>query len=617
MPEHDAALTALEGWLRARAEGNIADPRLDETVSATLKLRGQTGFTFRWEQKRSRAERALSTPSIDAQVDAALAARPLDAALARIAAESPRAWLRPLTDKPLPGYRFEETKRETCDSCRGRAVIDCSRCGASGRVSCGPCRGTGREDMRCTSCGGVGYFRRSRSVQVMVGTGYQWTTEYYNDPCWGCGGRGRRDETCRTCRGQREVGCATCNGSGHVTCADCAGAGKRHYLYTRTALVSARSGLAFDQVEDETWRAMLNRGWETLLDRGSIALANVRRKEEAAKGVLKINFDASAIGARAMARAGNTSARFWSIGHSNPLVEGEPMIARIFDLPGADEEADWVEIASRLAGSRLLREAIDVTVAGPKMGGKAQQAAAQEGVVARAMLATYGVAVGPAGAAAIGKVVTRGVGALREREAGATWRGNLGIAALFGLGGALICIASLTGRNGVTDDRIRTFFYLILATLAAGLAWGIAGRARVRRRLKALGRRLDLQTPLSPPSHGWTRSGWLLATLITATTLTGGLYGAWRLDISPSLRLAVTAPFFDDGPYGATPARADLPVHASPDSASPVIATVEAGEDVRILEDDDGDGWVMVNAGRQYGYVELSAFAGPARPSKR
>ena len=44
---------------------------------------------------------------------------------------------------------------------------------------------------------------------------------------------------------------------------------------------------------------------------------------------------------------------------------------------------------------------------------------------------------------------------------------------------------------------------------------------------------------------------------------------------------------------------------------------MEAGEDVRILEDDDGDGWVMVNAGRQYGYVELSAFAGPPPPSKR
>lgn len=618
MQEHGAALTALEGWLRTRAEGNVADLRLDETASATLSLRGQTGFTFRWEDRRARAERPLSTPSLDAQVKAALAARPLDTALAGVAAASPRAWLRPLTDKALPDYSFRETKLETCDDCGGRRVVDCGGCRASGRVACGPCRGTGREDMLCTSCGGVGHFRRSRQVQVNVGNGYQWTTEYYNDPCWSCGGRGRRDETCRTCRGTREVPCHGCGGSGKVTCRDCAGQGARHYLYTRTALVSARSGLAFDQVEDETWRAMLNRRWETLLDRGSIALTNVRRKDGAAGGVLKLNFDAATIGARAMARAGNISARFWSIGRVTPLVEGEPLIARAFDLPGAEEEADWVALAARLAGTRLLREAIDVTEAMPRAGGKDQQAAAQEAAVARAMLASYGAAIGTAGAAATGRIVARGVGALRDREARATWRGHLGIAALVGLAGALICIASLSGRYGVEDDAGARFPYLILATLIAGLAWGIAGHVRVRRRLKALARELDLETPLSPPGHGWTRSGWLLAALITATTLTGGLYGAWRLRVPPSFRLAVDARLdLAGGAYGTIYAPAALPLHPWPDAASPVVATIKAGADVRVHDDEDGDGWVMVSADGLHGYVELGAFAPSASPSKR
>lgn len=611
MQDHGAALVALENWLRARTDGNVADCALDETRSAPLSVRGQAGFTFRWVQERSRADQALSTPSLDAQVDAALAIRPLDDGVAAIAAAEPRAWLRPLTDKALPGYQFLETKRETCDSCKGRKVLDCGTCGASGRVSCGPCRGSGSEEVRCHSCGGGGYFRRTRQVQVHNGETYQWVNEDYNETCWGCGGRGRRDATCSTCNGSREVDCGTCSGSGKVTCGDCRGQGMRLYLYTRTALVSARSGLALDEVPDAGWRALLSGRWEELIDRGEMTLANVQRKDGPADGVLKINFDAAGAAAAAMARAGNVSAQFHSIGARDPVVDGEPLLARVLDLPGDGEEADWVALAERLTGKRLLREAIDVTEAMPKTGGgKAQRDAAESSAIVDAALASYGPAIGAPGAAALAAIVVQGVGALRDRMARTTWRGHLGIAALIGLAGALIGIVMVMNQQEVTDPWFGYSVYAVLGTLAAGFLWGIAGHVRVRARLKALARDLDLETPLTPPRHGWTKAGWMLATLITAGIVLGGTYGAWRLAMPQSFRFAVDRQLtYADGERGSTSASADAEVRLWPDATSPVIETVRYGEEVRYY-DYEGE-WVLVNVDRRRGYVRARDLGDP------
>lgn len=613
MQDHGAALVALENWLRARIDGNVADWTLDDTKSATLAVRGQAGFTFRWDQSRARADQALSTEPIDAQVNAALAARPIDAGLAQIAAAEPRAWLRPLTGKSLPGYQFRETKRETCDSCRGRKVLDCGTCGASGRVSCGTCRGTGSEEVRCRSCGGVGYFVRTRQVQVHDGQTYRWINEDYRDTCWGCGGRGRQSETCSTCRGSGTVSCGTCSGSGKVTCGDCRGQGTRLYLYTRTALVSARSGLALDDVPDENWRTLLSTRWEQLIDRGEMVLSNVRRKEGSAEGVLKLYFDATGAGAAAMARAGNASAYLCSIGTRNPVVDGEPFLARVFDLPGEGEEADWVALAERLTGKRMLREAIDVTEAMPKTGGgKEQREAAESAAITQAALASYGPAIGEAGASALASVVVRGVGALRDRMARATWRGNLGIAALIGLAGALIGIGMVARQYEVTDPWIGYLVYAVLGTVAAGFIWGILGHMRVRTRLKALARDLDLETPLAPPRHGWTKAGWLFATLITAATVLGSTYGAWRLAVPQYFRFAIDRQLtYANGETGRFTAWAELQVHLWPDAASPVIATTRVGDRVRLYRPDEE--WVLVSVDRRRGYVHRSQFGDPQR----
>lgn len=613
MQDHGAALVALENWLRARTDGNVAEWTLDDTKSAAITIRGQAGFTFRWEQGRARADQELSTGPIDAQVDAALAARPIDEGLAAMVAAEPRAWLRPLTDQALLSYQFRETKRETCDSCKGRKVLDCGTCGASGRVSCHNCRGSGSEEVRCRSCGGVGHFRRTRQVQVHNGSDYQWVNEEYKETCWGCGGRGRQNETCGTCRGSREVNCGTCSGSGTVTCGDCRGQGTRLYLYTRTALVSARSGLALDDVDDENWRGLLSTRWEQLIDRGEMTLSNVRRKDGPAEGVLKLYFDAAGAGAAAMARAGNASARFCSIGARDPVVDGEPFLARAFDLPDPGADADWVLLAERLTGTRMLREAIDVTEAMPKTGGgKEQRDAAETAAIVQAALASYGPALGEAGAGALASIVVRGVGALRDRVARATWRGHLGIAALIGLAGALIGIGMVALQYEVTDPWIGYFVYAVLGTAAAGFLWGIIGHMRVRARLKALARDLDLETPLAPPRHGWTKAGWLFATLITAGTVLGATYGAWRLAVPQYFRFAVDRQLnYADGQRGEMRAWTDLQVHLWPDAASPVITTARPDDELG-LYDVDGE-WVLVAVQRRRGYVHRSHFGDPAR----
>ena len=88
MQHHEDALIGLRGWLGDRVQ-DIAWS-FEQARSEALAVRGQARFTFKWAQERARAEGPLSAPSLDEQVTAALAAKPLDAALVAAAAAKPR-----------------------------------------------------------------------------------------------------------------------------------------------------------------------------------------------------------------------------------------------------------------------------------------------------------------------------------------------------------------------------------------------------------------------------------------------------------------------------------------------------------------------------------------------
>lgn len=89
MQEPQSASSALEGWVQTRLAGNLDDWNIEGPEAERVSFRGQSGFTFDWEEARSRTDTALSSPPIDEQVTAALNARPIHVALAECACARP------------------------------------------------------------------------------------------------------------------------------------------------------------------------------------------------------------------------------------------------------------------------------------------------------------------------------------------------------------------------------------------------------------------------------------------------------------------------------------------------------------------------------------------------
>ena len=92
----------------------------------------------------------------------------------------------------------EET---TCPQCGGARRVDvaCRVCGASGRVACNRCRGSGTTAMRCGACAGRGHIL----VPVTV-------------PCTTCHGTGFLTQVCEACRGRGYRTCSKCGGKGYM-----------------------------------------------------------------------------------------------------------------------------------------------------------------------------------------------------------------------------------------------------------------------------------------------------------------------------------------------------------------------------------------------------------------
>lgn len=524
MQETKSASSALEAWVRTRLDGNLDDWHLDDMEARRISFRGQAGFTFAWDEERSRANAALSNPPIDEQVKAALDARPIHLALTECACSQPQDWLLPVSRKALPGHEFRHTRVETCDSCAGKRTVDCGGCGASGRVPCGNCSGSGTDRVMCRSCGGMGYFSRTR-----MGPNNQ--TEHYRDTCWGCGGGGRINERCGSCGGSGRVTCGRCRGSGQLTCSDCQGRGSRLYIYIRRALVSGRSGLALDEIGFAGWAGILRDHWNALVTKGAIEFSGVEAKDEQASDVLRINFSAAADAARATVRSGDTAAQLYSVGSDWPIVGGEPLLARALDLPDPDGDADWVALTEGLAGKRLLREAIDVTeekAADHKGQSKDAYQAAQIAEVRDEMIGRYGALIGAEGAASLGNMVMKGIEPLKDRVAGKSWRKNLGVAALLGLVVGIVILVHFPYQDARGADWRETALIYVGVLFVVSIAWALTARLLLRRQLRQLSRKLDLTNMLGAPRHGWTTWGTSLSICTAFAVAVAALYASWH-----------------------------------------------------------------------------------------
>lgn len=605
MQEPQTALIALESWLAERVAGNVEDWSVGAADAQRISFRGQAGFTFHWEETRSRGDHALSTPPIDDQVRSALDARPLHVALTQCACSRPSDWLRPITRRPLPEHEFRHTRVETCDSCAGRRTVDCGGCGASGRVHCSNCSGSGTDRVICRGCGGMGYFPRTR-----MGPNNQ--TEHYRDTCWGCGGGGRVNESCRTCSGSGRVTCGRCGGSGQVTCTDCNGRGSRLYLYVRRALVDGRAGLALESVGFAGWADIVQSNWPALVAGGGIGFSAVRPKDEVPGEILKIDFDGAANAALVTANAGAVSAQLWSVGSDAPIVGGEPLLARALDLPDPAGDVDWVAMTERLAGKRLLREAIDVTeekAADHK--GKSRDAyqEAQAGEIAQAMTARYGALVGGEGAAALAQMVMKGIEPLKDRVARKSWRRSLGIAALLGVVAAMAVIVVILQQDELRESWFKVAAQILMGTAVTAIAWAIVGHWLVRRALKLLSRELDLERPLTPPRHGWPKRGGILAALVTMTLAAGLPVAGWKAGVPGAYALIVDRQLeFAGGSSGEHLVLEAATQYRWPHEGAERLAEIPAGATVRASNRKDGP-WRLVQFDGRHGYVRSSAIA--------
>lgn len=134
--------------------------------------------------------------------------------------------------------------RTTCYSCMGKGKevchrcggdyqhLRCGQCGGDGKNNCSSCHGTGKQ--ACSKCKGTGKVVENLSewkthwdygLQKQVG-GYEWVKKEVR--CSACGGRGYF--RCNSCGGTGTKTCSSCGGRGFVTCPDCT----KGYLICKT-----------------------------------------------------------------------------------------------------------------------------------------------------------------------------------------------------------------------------------------------------------------------------------------------------------------------------------------------------------------------------------------------
>lgn len=604
MENPDTILRGLETWLQSRLEGNVEAWHVVGPEAQRISFAGQAGFTFDWEDTRSRADAPLLNDPIEDQVRAALDARPLHTALTECACSRPNDWLRPVSRKPLPDYAFRHTRTETCDSCRGRRTVNCGNCGATGRVTCDNCSGTREVRVICKGCGGPGYFPRTR-------TGPNNETEHYRDTCWGCGGSGRVNETCRPCRGSGETGCDNCGGSGQITCSDCQGRGSRLYLDVRQALVDGSTTLELGAIGFAGWAEIVRDNWSDLVARGAVAFSDVRAADEPAGAILSIGFAAAANAARASVQAGEANAALHAVGSDALIVEGEPLLARALQLPEAEDRVDWVALTESLAGKRLLREAIDVTeerAADHKGKSKEAYQEAQGAEICAAMTHRYGALLGPAGASALATMVIRGIEPLKDRVARKRWRKNLGVAASLGLAAALVVIAAILQQEEVSQTWFKVAAQILAGTAVAGIVWGAAGHWLVRRDLQSVSEKLDLLQPLTPPRHGWPKRGGIIAAFLTIAIVAALPFASWKAGLPNSYARVFDRQIeFASGPAGEMVLPVATALYRWPDADSEHIAEIPAGATVQISKRANGE-WRLVRFDGRHGYVRSNAL---------
>ncbi|MCB2067572.1 MAG: hypothetical protein KDE15_13150 [Erythrobacter sp.] len=616
MTDGAPALEALRRWLDGKFAGNVADFTLTAERAEQLRFAGQASYSYSWEESRERADGWHPDTPLDEQVEAAIRKRPLTQGLLDAIRAEPTHWLDTQRGAWLYDYIFYRNRTETCDSCSGKRTFQCSNCDGQGKVTCSRCNGHGTERVACNNCGGSGRVQRSRMVTVYHNGQNQTVTQYYTEGCWTCASSGRVDRTCGNCSGNRKVRCNPCDGKGRITCKDCGGAGERDYVYKRIAVVTAKPALKLPDIGHPGWRDLASSRWSHLLTTGAITTSQIEPTGSPAAGTYKVSFVATGPAVDAVATANGTSGRLISIGGQTPVLSCETILANALAIAAQDDQAGWVAQTERLAGTRLLHQAVDAAeaAAARKKGSTRDQLrAAQQAEIEARLLNEYTSLLGPEAAQAVALTVIDGIGDLSTGATQRVWRHNLMVAGGIGLVGAIAAIIAIATQSTVFDSGFKVAGLIALGTLIATLVWGAIGKRRVRHRLGQLSSELGLDTPLSPPQHGWTRRGTLLGFALGTATLVATLCASYALGLparygqSWDRQLSYARSSLESWTVYL---QSDAVLYRWPDETSDQLANLPTGTELLLYDvkggqwTDVGDAeWRLVRAGEQVGYI--------------
>lgn len=602
-----AAMPGLRAWLDIALVGNL---RAEEWVIETLKdepvaFNGSVQYSGQWQDSRERASVSLSNPHVAQQHAEALRHGSPVASLIDEVKSDPNDWLYNFTEHPLKDWCFAHTAVEDCDTCRKAGTVQCTPCNGSGQTRCGRCCGSGRDSQSCGGCGGSGRSARVRQVRFVNGSIIDTRNETYYVACLACGGGGRKDVTCGSCGGRGSVACSKCSGKGRLRCDDCSGAGRREYRYDRCFVVTASTSLAIAGALPWTCvEPTLLRAWKTLASKGDGCLSDVMASEPSDEGV-EFTFSAAPQLALANVSALGTKARAWSYGSTEPVCDAEPVLARALKLDKDLSKDGWSDLAYEIAGRRILSDTTRIF--------DAQKGAleARRAATAKAMLEKYGPLLSEAGAQAIASTAAFGVGALRSRARRSVWTLNIGVSALGGLLVALAIVALVSQSSGREPQyaALSTPSTLFCYALFVALLWTTAGCFLARHKVKAVGRALGLTEDITN-REGRRGMLWPLGSLVAFLIVALG---------APLLGYSIRMPTvfrtaFDNAlhppvlPVIVTSQTINL--RASPSERAAILRKLSPGMQMRVLEDDNGQGWTKVRWNTGYGFV-ASRFVRP------
>lgn len=580
----------VRSWIETVFEGNLdaADWTLTTVSDAAVTIPVKVDYGYQWANLREKTSTALSDGTLDAQIDRAMQAGSPGASLAQAVAASPRTWLKKFDGTRLEGWSFAETRLERCESCSGVGNVGCSPCNARGRVTCGNCS-QGRERVTCAYCSGMGRHRRER--QVMDHTGHTVSETYY-ETCGACSA-GTVYQTCRTCNGSALVNCSNCSGTGRLTCSDCRGAGKRLFRYARWVQVKSSVATNASKAGHEGLRALITSRWNDILSASGLDYADVvvgAPGPEALSATASVSIPSAVCDIAARDGRG----QIWALGGGGDVRGSDPVLIKALDLPEAGETPSWTEVAERLAGKRVLRDAmsaLDQTKGDLKT--KAEGARLNLGL-------RYGPLLGDAGATAVASAAAQGVNHLRGHIQKRVWWSAVGLALGFGilLGlWAIHQIATVPEFEGAAARKVLIRAWLIGPVIGIGAA--VLSRILATRVLARLG----MTGGARPPGFAklfWPAAGVSLLPFVGMVLIAAA---GFALSWPEGFRERMGGPGASSRAASNTAVTtANVRMRLGANAQADVVATVPKGATVRLDGATLGD-WTRVRYGSDIGWI--------------